>query len=238
MSNLNSPTIVAHRGSSKDAFPNSLESFRLAVKQKADMIELDTHLTQDGHFIVHHDSTIRLKEKVCIISSTKLEAIQELRLPNGEPIPLLKDVLKQLLPSIRFNVEVKCAVKRNQFEGLLKEIGEDSTRIVVSSFRFDVMNELKDSEFGYNLAFLYYFFTPKIKKMADLNYISDFNPKYRYLREKHVKMFHHKKKKVFPWTIDEEKIILKLLKKRVDGIITNDPEETRKIVESVIEKLN
>ena len=39
------PLIIAHRGASFDTYENSLEAFQLAIDQKADMIELDAHLT-------------------------------------------------------------------------------------------------------------------------------------------------------------------------------------------------
>jgi len=234
MSSSYYPLIIAHRGSSLEAYENSFAAFKLAVKQKADMIELDTHLTQDGFFIIYHDGIIKLQGKPYVISRTKLETLQLLSLPNGESIPLLDDVLRLLLPSIKFNVEIKCSVTRKQFEDMLNEVGGDNTRIIISSFRTAVMEELKNSKLGYDLAFLYLFLTPKIKKMVDLNYISAFNPNHVFLREKHVKFFHQKKKKVYPWTIDAEKDIKKLVKKRVDGIITNDPEKTRKIMEALI----
>ena len=46
------PLVIAHRGSSAEAYGNSMEAFNLAVLQKADMIELDTQLTSDGNFIM------------------------------------------------------------------------------------------------------------------------------------------------------------------------------------------
>ena len=158
MSSSYHPLIIAHRGSSIDAYANSHAAFKLAVKQKADMIELDTHLTSDGYFVVYHDSILRQQGETYVISKTKLETINELRLPNGEPLPLLEDVLRQLLPSINFNVEIKCSVTRKQFEDMLIEVGSDSTRIIISSFRFSVMRELRNSKLGYGLAFLYHFF--------------------------------------------------------------------------------
>ena len=60
MSDSYNPLIIAHRGSSIHAYENSLSAFELAVKQKADMIELDTHLTQDGFFVIYHDNVIKL----------------------------------------------------------------------------------------------------------------------------------------------------------------------------------
>ncbi len=63
-----SPLIIAHRGSSEEAYENSMDAFSLAVSQKADMIELDTHLTSDGIFIVHHNKRIVYENKKYLIN--------------------------------------------------------------------------------------------------------------------------------------------------------------------------
>ena len=104
MSDKVSPIIIAHRGASRDGYENSMEAFQLAVDQKADMIELDIHLTKDNHFIVFHDDTIRVGNQVLPIKATTLEKIQKVRLPNDEPIPLLEDVLTKFHEKIRFNI--------------------------------------------------------------------------------------------------------------------------------------
>lgn len=43
--------IVAHRGSSGDRPENTLPAFAEAVRVKADIIELDVHLSKDGYLI-------------------------------------------------------------------------------------------------------------------------------------------------------------------------------------------
>lgn len=50
--------IIAHRGVSAEAPGNSIEAFRLAVEQGADLIETDVQVTQDGVLILEHDFDI------------------------------------------------------------------------------------------------------------------------------------------------------------------------------------
>lgn len=52
------PLIIAHRGASGLAPENTLPAFRAAIEAGADGIELDVHLTRDGHLAVHHDYRI------------------------------------------------------------------------------------------------------------------------------------------------------------------------------------
>ncbi len=49
--------IVAHRGSSGNRPENTLPAFAEAVRVKADIIELDVHLSKDEQLIVMHDET-------------------------------------------------------------------------------------------------------------------------------------------------------------------------------------
>jgi len=52
------PLVIAHRGARAHAPENTLAAARLAHAAKADMWELDTCLTRDGHLVVVHDDTL------------------------------------------------------------------------------------------------------------------------------------------------------------------------------------
>ena len=52
------PLVIAHRGARAHAPENTLAAARLAHAAKADMWELDTCLTKDGHLVVIHDDTL------------------------------------------------------------------------------------------------------------------------------------------------------------------------------------
>lgn len=58
------PRIIAHRGARAHAPENTLAAARLAHAVKADMWELDTCLTKDGHLVVIHDDT--LERTTCV----------------------------------------------------------------------------------------------------------------------------------------------------------------------------
>jgi len=234
MSEKTSPLIIAHRGASHDGYENSMEAYQLAVDQEADMIELDTHLTKDNHFVVFHDDTIKLQNVSYPIKDTTLEKIQKIRLPNDEPIPLLKDVLEKFHKSIRFNIEIKCDLKLDHFDSLLKDVGINSAELVVSSFLHEVHMELKETALEYQLAYLYVFPSYNNKSVARNDFIAAMNPFAGFTKKKAVKFFHSLGKQVYPWTVDDVKTIKRLMSYNVDGIITNKPKETREIVDSIL----
>src|SRR5215470_12548083 len=49
--------VIAHRGASAYAPENTMPAFELALRQGADMIELDVQRSADGALVVFHDDT-------------------------------------------------------------------------------------------------------------------------------------------------------------------------------------
>jgi glycerophosphoryl diester phosphodiesterase len=84
------PRIIAHRGASGYEYENSRAAFRRALMLDADGVELDIHATSDGAIIVHHDADI---PGVGPIAGLTLEQARQLRLRNGELLPLLSEIL-------------------------------------------------------------------------------------------------------------------------------------------------
>src|SRR4051794_15799849 len=52
------PVNFAHRGASLRAPENTLEAFQLATGSGSGGLELDIHMTADGHIVVIHDDSV------------------------------------------------------------------------------------------------------------------------------------------------------------------------------------
>lgn len=52
------PTRIAHRGASAHAPENTVAALEMAEEIGVDAVEIDLHLTRDGHAVVHHDATL------------------------------------------------------------------------------------------------------------------------------------------------------------------------------------
>ena len=86
---------------------NSLAGFRAAV-EKGYGIELDVHLTADGHLVVHHDDSLkRLTGVDIVIGRSTLAQIRGCHLPNGEPVPTFDEMLAVVDGRVPLVVEVK-----------------------------------------------------------------------------------------------------------------------------------
>ena len=56
--NQNHPWIIGHRGVPLEAPENTLSGFELAIRQGADLIEVDLHLSADKQLVIIHDDTV------------------------------------------------------------------------------------------------------------------------------------------------------------------------------------
>ena len=105
---------------------NSLAGFRAAV-EKDYGIELDVHLTKDGHLVVHHDDSLKRLTGVDIhIADSTLDEIRACKLPNGEPVPTYDEVLDTVTGRIPMIVEVK--VENRNHDALSKAVYERMQR--------------------------------------------------------------------------------------------------------------
>lgn len=106
MKNLTLPIVIAHRGmpANVDARENTLESFDMAIRVGADMIELDVRRSRDGQILVHHDEKVESGNRSLLIASADYEQLLELA---DYPIPTLEEVLIYCAGKIALLIELK-----------------------------------------------------------------------------------------------------------------------------------
>lgn len=109
------PLVIAHRGASADAPENTIAAFELALEQGADGIELDVHLSADGHPVVIHDFSLeRTTNGSGPVNSQRVRDLKRLdaggwreRRFVGQRIQTLQEVLERFRDRARFWVELK-----------------------------------------------------------------------------------------------------------------------------------
>lgn len=93
------PAVIGHRGAPAGAPENTLASFARAVRDGADALECDVHLSADGHLVVMHDDSIDRTASphgplcggdIADLTRAQLDTVQ---LAGGERIPSLDDYL-------------------------------------------------------------------------------------------------------------------------------------------------
>ncbi len=100
---------IGHRGCRVDSDENTLQAFRMALENGADIIELDIHKTKDNKLVVIHDKTIDRttngKGEVKELTSAKIKEFRTKK--KGFLIPLLSEVLDAYKTKLNFIIELK-----------------------------------------------------------------------------------------------------------------------------------
>ncbi len=251
MPEFNPPFLFGHRGAPAQAPENSLTAFALAAQQGADGIELDVHLTADGHVVVLHDDTVNATtDGRGAIAAMTLEQARRLHLRprggppsslTGETIPLLAEVLARFANgALTINVEIKSSKTPDLVEATATVVRESraENQVLISSFDRFVLAYLQQRHPALRRALL---FPPSsltgvmVNMRGTLAWITGahalgceaVHPFWRLASHAAVARAHDLGMDVNVWTVDDERTIRRLVALDVDGIITNDPARAR-----------
>ncbi len=121
-----------HRGGSRLAPENTLAAFRNALTLPIDAIELDVHMSRDGHAVVFHDNTVDgrtnghgniLDLDFAYLRSLNAAAHFPGGWPESQQIPALREVLDLAKGKVQVYIEIK-ASKRDGVPGRYPHIAE------------------------------------------------------------------------------------------------------------------
>ncbi len=149
--------LFAHRGYSAKYPENTMVAFRAAMDYEVDGIELDVHMTKDGHIVVIHDEKVdRTTNGKGYVKDMTIEEIKALNagskfnpLFEGEKIPLLEEVMQLLEPTnLKLNIELKSDVF--SYYGMdmkvlkLVEKYNMQQRTIISSFDHETLTRIAE----------------------------------------------------------------------------------------------
>lgn len=236
-------TITAHRGSSGTRPENTLPSFAEAVRQGADSIELDVHLTKDQQLVVIHDETVnRTTNGKGLVRDLTVAQIKRLdagswydRRYHATKIPLLKEVLDLLL-QLRFRGVLNIEIKTDKYE--YPRIEELLSRALLakdwsfdhlySSFNIASLARIHVLEPDTELALILSTSEKKIKLAQDTEFIRAIHPSFKLLKETPERLDGFTKL-VRPWTINQQADMQTCYRLRLAGIITDFPETANRV---------
>jgi glycerophosphoryl diester phosphodiesterase len=243
---------IAHRGASGSAPENTLAAINKALEIGADIIEIDVHLSSDNQLIVIHDNT--LDRTTTLKGNVKDHTLKELKNADAgswfspefknERIPTLDEVLYTingkaiLLIEIKDGSEVYPGIEKLTVEAVKRNGAESWCELQsFSQIAVEKMLEEKSSMPVYklvvgNVPLLPLHHDGKMKSGSAYQYknVTGINPNYRFAKKRVLKKLHERNQKMYVWTVNDEKLMKKLLLWGVDGIITNYPEKLKKLM--------
>ena len=218
---------------------NTPAAYRLAVEQRADMIEIDLHTTRDGVVVVSHDAELSGIGGRGEIGDATLEEIRALDAGDGQCVPTLDEVLDEFADKIPFNLELKRG-SAGCYPGLEAAVigalakRNLSEQTLLSSFEDSVLRQLREFSGEARLAILISPRAPdRIFERAKQVRAEAINPHFLLVDQTLVDEAHRLGLAVYVFTVDEEKQMSELLALGVDGLFTNRPDRMREFVDSL-----
>jgi glycerophosphoryl diester phosphodiesterase len=220
--------VIAHRGASARELENSLAAFRAAGLLGADGVELDIHATADGALVVHHDETIAGRH----IPHLTARQVRELRLHNGEPVPLLPDALDAAGARLAVFVEVKALAP--QFDERLFDAlghGPNPSGYAVHSFDHRIIRRLglERPALPRGVLSSSYLVHP-LAALEDAGATTLWQER-TLVDGALVETLHGAGMRLLVWTVDDPAEMRRLLDLGADGLCTNHPEVGRQAVD-------
>ncbi|MBI3609603.1 MAG: glycerophosphodiester phosphodiesterase [Nitrospirae bacterium] len=231
------PLNIAHRGASGHAPENTMAAFRKAVEMGADWIELDIHLTADGHLVVLHDFT--LERTAGDRRAVKVFTLEQLKTFDvglwwdeayrNERVPTLDEVLSFAENRIKIQIELKRGsslypgIEKRLIEMIARHRAENRT--AVSSFETDALKTLRELDRTIPLGLLTRKPRPKdiLEDAKSLN-VQSLHISTRRLSKEILTQAHLNGLPVYAYTVNRPLLMRRYLSMGVDGLFTNYPD--------------
>jgi glycerophosphoryl diester phosphodiesterase len=230
---------------------NTIEAFRLAVEAGAGGLELDVHMTRDGHIVVIHDATVDRTtsgsgavSEMTLHELRKLDAGHDFR-PDGGPtrpyrgrgvrVPKLGEVLEEF-PGVAVNIDIKAGtpgIEETVF-GVLREANALRRAIVVSTphatvkrFRKVSGGHVSTGGSKWEIGLFYVLSRLRLERLVHPAYDALQVPlRHRgilVVTPRFVRAAHARGVRVDAWTINDADEMRRLLGLGVDVIMTDRP---------------
>jgi glycerophosphoryl diester phosphodiesterase len=234
--------VFGHRGASAYAPMNTIPAFELAVKQRADGVELDVQLSKDGKLIILHDFTVdHSTDGQGYARDKTLAELRDLDAGikfgeqfRGTRIPTLDEVFEAVGHKLFINVEIKSITEDT--DGVEQVTADCITRhgmerrVIVSSFnplaleRFRAI--LPDVPIGYLYAPGEQPFAEKINALPH----EARHPYHEMIDAAYMEWARQHQYFINTWTVDDPARTHELQALGVNAVITDNPDVMREVV--------
>jgi glycerophosphoryl diester phosphodiesterase len=230
------PLVIAHRGASGERPENTPTAYELAVKQRADMIEIDLHRTRDGAIVITHDAELAALCGRGEIADATLAEVRALDAGDGQRVPTLDEVLDAFGARVAFNLELKRGVDAvyDGMEAQALEAVESrslASRTLWSSFYDPVLERLRSLSDAARIGLLIsrrfpHDFVARARAIG----AEAVHPEAKVASPELIRTAHDAGLAVHVFTVDDAKEMRRFLEMGVDGIFTNYPERLRSLL--------
>jgi glycerophosphoryl diester phosphodiesterase len=190
----------------------------------ADGVELDVHATRDGGIVVHHDPEMPGAGPIAELS---LEQARKLRIPNGETLPVLAEIL-DLVGDRDVWVEVKSLPPA--YDCLLLAIldhGPAPQRYAIHSFDHRIVHRLGQACPGLRRGILLSAYLRDPVSVMRAVGATTLWQEWQQVDQELVTQIHEAGCTLIAWTVNEIGDLDRMVRLGVDGLCGNYPDRIR-----------
>ncbi|MFI5394660.1 MAG: glycerophosphodiester phosphodiesterase [Candidatus Binatia bacterium] len=231
---------IAHRGASGGAPEHTRRAFERALAVGVDMIELDVQLSRDQELVVMHDHELeRTTTGSGLVREHDFADLRALDAGSwfasefaGERVMSLREVVLLVDGHVRLNVEIKAPsedwhVLAKELTTLLRRHGQ-LDRTVISSFEPGALQVVRTQASDARLGLLWQ--APDLTEAWRWSrevHAASIHPHWLLVREKFMCAARQHGLQAFVWTVNDVETMRELVRREVDGIISDFPERFR-----------
>ncbi|WP_103500545.1 MULTISPECIES: glycerophosphodiester phosphodiesterase family protein [unclassified Streptomyces] len=213
---------VGHRGLMGAEPENTLRSFRRAEREGVDVIELDIHLSKDGHLVVMHDARVdRTTDGSGRIAEMTLAELRALDAGQGERVPVFREVMEAVSTPVQ--AEIKDAAAARVLAAAITELGlHDRVRVI--SFHDAALRETRALLPETPIALVTGESTATAPERAVALGASMVSCEFPRLTPEVVGRCHAAGIEVISWTVNTAEELARAVELGLDGVVTDEPE--------------
>ena len=218
------PLAIAHRGDPVAERENTLPAFTSAVREGADMVELDLRRTRDGEIVVLHDATLsRLWGVGRAVADLELAEVRQIG--QGQTrIPTFREVLDHIAVPLMVDLNAETV------EGALGEVrqADAMARALFVTGNVAALRHLRHLAPAARIGLTWVEQEPPPLALLQELGAEYWNPMFRLVTPERVADVHGMGLKVSTWTVDKSRHMARLVAAGVDAIVSNQIRDLRR----------
>jgi glycerophosphoryl diester phosphodiesterase len=222
--------VTAHRGASLRAPENSMAAFREAYAAGTNFVELDVQRTRDGEIVVIHDGDLlRMGGDPRKVKDLTLGEIQAIDIGTrrgaayaGEHVPTLAEVIDYARGKFRINIELKYNVPDKLLApAVVQLLGEKNflDQVVITSLDYASLRQVEQIQPSLDTGLIVTAAVGNVTR-TDTDFVSLNSAR---ATPSLIRQAKAAGKPIHVWTVNKPEVMLRMIERDVDNIITDDP---------------
>lgn len=235
--NAKAPVIISHRGvDDKNGVQNTLQSLRKTAKEKPDYVEIDVHETKDKKFIVIHDENLlkltgvnKAPNDLTLRQLEKLTAKEDGYHAKLVSFDQYLEEAKRLHQKLLIEIKTTAKDSKKMLQRLNQKYGKTILKNTyqVQSLDYRVVEGLH----LINPRLVVFYIQP-YNFTYPQSVASGYSMEYSTLNSDFIWQAHLQDRPVYAWTVNDEKLMKKMMYQQVDGLITDRVDLAKKAIKS------